>query len=105
MSIIIIIIIIINIFVILIKADKQLSNNRANSKLSNTTQQETQQSRIEQPTNERKTFQNPRPGLSRIQFKSKKQQLEEEAKRNILKAKIKCNYKNNGCIFSFCFVF
>lgn len=41
---------------------------------------------------ERKTFQNPR---GKIVFKSRKQQAEEEARRNLLKAKIKCNY-NSG---------
>ena len=48
---------------------------------------------------ERKSFQNPRgggAGISKFQFKSKKQQTEEEAKRNLLKARIKCNYERSG---------
>jgi len=40
----------------------------------------------------------PRPG-HKIQFKSRKQQLEEEARRKLLKSKIKCNYSECGTDF------
>lgn len=44
---------------------------------------------------EKKTFSNPRPGaLGKIHFKSRKQQIEEEAKRNLLKTKIKFTKQN-----------
>ena len=75
---------------ILHKAERQsMSANRSISKISDARNESEQ----------RKSFQNPRAGgaaMSKFQFKSKKQQTEEEAKRNLLKARIKCNYERSG---------